>query len=136
MTLKEILLVDDSLGTNILNKRLLEAMEVCGKVSVAVNGQLALDYLLSKIERGEDTFPELIFVDISMPVMDGYQFIDKFHELGLHEKMCSSFVMLTTSKSMLDVQRTSKYERTKGLKIKPLLIDDVKEIMEDLSATF
>ena len=92
--LKEILLIDDSKGTNSLNKRLLREMDVAEHISTELNGRLALDYLLSKNEKGNYPSPDIIFLDINMPIMDGYQFLKEFKSVkkrrGLEKNYCNA----------------------------------------------
>jgi CheY-like chemotaxis protein len=72
--LNEILLIDDSKGANALNKRLLQEMGVGKKITTLLNGQLALEYLVTKDVNGQYPCPDIIFLVINMPVMDGYKF--------------------------------------------------------------
>lgn len=127
--LKEILLVDDSKGTNALNKRLLQQMGVVEKISTALNGQLALDYLTTKGEAGEYPCPDVIFLDINMPVMDGYQFLEAYGQLDIEMQSGRIIIMLTSSISELDMNKANNYPIVKGYQFKPLTIEKVKEVV-------
>ena len=130
--LKEIMLIDDSRGTNSLNKRLLEEMGIVENISIALNGQLALDYLTTRNEKGDYPSPDIIFLDIRMPVMDGYQFLDKYHELAKEMQSNQIIVMLTTSINELDIKRATNYESVKGYQFKPLKKEHINELLEKL----
>ena len=130
--LKEILLVDDSQGTNSLNRRLLEEMGIVEEVSIALNGKLALDYLTSKKADGSLPNPELIFLDIRMPVMDGYQFLDRYHELGFSKTNKRIIIMLSSSMNDLDVEKSNKYEAVQGYENKPLTRENIERLLVKL----
>ena len=130
--LKEILLIDDSKGTNSLNKRLLEEMDVAEHISIALNGRLALDYLLSKNEQGNYPSPDIIFLDINMPIMDGYQFLKEFKRIEKEEDLKRIIVTLTTSISKENMEKTMGYSGVKGYQFKPLTKEKVNVVIEEV----
>ncbi|WP_299899378.1 response regulator [uncultured Aquimarina sp.] len=71
--LKRFLLIDDSKATTFFNKTIILKTEVVEEIAVAYNGKEALDSLQS------DSTPELIFLDLNMPVMNGWEFLDAYH---------------------------------------------------------
>jgi CheY-like chemotaxis protein len=130
--LKEILLIDDSKGTNSLNKRLLKEMDVVEHISTALNGRLALDYLLSKNEQGNYPSPDIIFLDINMPIMDGYQFLKEFKSIEKEEDVKRIIVTLTTSISKENMEKTMGYSGVKGYQFKPLTKEKVNVVIEEV----
>ncbi|GAA4272496.1 response regulator [Aquimarina gracilis] len=72
--LKHFLLIDDSKATNFFNKTIIQKVDCVEEVSVAENGKEALDRLQSGI------VPEIIFLDINMPVMNGWEFLSEFQK--------------------------------------------------------
>ncbi len=73
--LKKVLLVDDSQSTNFFNKMIIERTNVSENIVIAKNGLEALEYLQS------ESVPEVIFLDINMPVMNGWEFIAEYQKL-------------------------------------------------------
>lgn len=130
--LNEILLIDDSRGTNSLNKRLLEELNIAKKVSTASNGMQALDYLISLNDDGGFPKPDLIYLDINMPVMDGYQFLEKFTELKNTVQTDNSVFMLSSSASEIDLTKSSSFSIVKGYQTKPLTPEKVFESLKSL----
>tara|TARA_B100000508_G_C11444908_1_gene270841 strand:+ start:1118 stop:1519 length:402 start_codon:yes stop_codon:yes gene_type:complete len=130
--LEEILLVDDSEGTNDLNTLLLTEMGVVNKISTALNGKLALDYLTAKDDEGNYPNPDLILLDINMPVMDGYQFLDAYKNLDEEMKADKIIVMLTTSINEIDIEKAKAYGYAKGYHFKPLDEDKMQKILEGI----
>ncbi|RED97430.1 response regulator [Marinoscillum furvescens] len=94
--LKCILLVDDDDDCNFFHKRLIAKLDCAEHVEVCTNGIEALEYLTQRMERGYPR-PELIFLDINMPKMNGWEFLEKYKTLDPDQKAEMLVVMLTTS---------------------------------------
>jgi CheY-like chemotaxis protein len=94
-------------------------------VQVVQSGQEALDYLQGTGRfngRKEDyPRPDLIFLDINMPAMDGWEFLDKYKELPKDQKAEIVLIMLTTSLNPDDELKTRKMPEIAGFENKPLL---------------
>lgn len=128
---EEVLLIDDSKGVNILNKRLLIEMEVANKITILENGQLAIDYLKHKNENGIYPNPDLIFLDINMPVMDGYQFLNAYQ--NLEKEIKNIIVMLTTSISEIEINKAIHYKTVIGYHSKPLTKEKINRILNQIN---
>ncbi|RDC58851.1 response regulator [Adhaeribacter pallidiroseus] len=89
------LLVDDDTTANFLNKRLFQKLDVAEKLLVALNGLEALQLLQANCPGPE--CPQLILLDINMPVMDGFEFLKAYEQLELAQRQSVVIIMLTTS---------------------------------------
>ncbi|HXA00784.1 MAG TPA: response regulator [Cytophagaceae bacterium] len=98
-----ILLIDDDSITNFINERLIRKLNVTNGVKVAMNGEEAIQYIEGLCEKGE-LCPELILLDINMPVMNGFEFIRAFENLNIKNKDKVKIIILTTSKNIKDVE--------------------------------
>jgi len=125
-----ILLVDDDDTTNYLNERLLKEMQVAKQILVLKNGQEAIEYL-KKANNALENHPDLMFLDIKMPVMDGFTFLEEYHSSGLDAGDHVIILMLTSSASFYDLERLKNYKKVKKHFSKALTKHDVQEIMKD-----
>ncbi len=132
-----VMLVDDDSTTNYLNQRLLNEMSVAKQVLVKENGREALDYLIKAAEGGENApkSPDLIFLDIKMPVMDGFSFLEEYQKQGLDSGDHVIILMLTSSASFYDLERIKTFNRVKKHFSKALTKHDVREIMKEYFST-
>jgi len=119
-----ILLIDDDEPTNFLNKMTLEQGSYARYVRVSQNGQEALDYLASCGDTGNGVSrnprPDLIFLDINMPAMDGWEFLERYKQLPPEKKADIVLIMLTTSLNPDDEARTRSMPEISGFENKPL----------------
>ena len=119
-----ILLIDDDEPTNFLNKMTLEQTGCTRHISVAQSGQEALDYLRGcgsgNGSSGKSPRPDLIFLDINMPAMDGWEFLGLYRTLPKEKKADTILIMLTTSLNPDDEERTRTIPEVSGFEHKPL----------------
>jgi CheY-like chemotaxis protein len=111
-------------------------MNVAHEIKVLTNGQQAMDYL-SRSASGEskDLFPDLIFLDIKMPVMDGFSFLEAYEASGAKPPDPVVILMLTSSASFYDLERLKNFPRVKKHFSKALTERDVKEILKEYFST-
>jgi len=131
-TLNTILLIDDDDTTNYLNHRLLSRMNVAPVIRVVTNGEEALAYL-EKAQNGVDDYPypDLIFVDIKMYVMDGFEFLEQYKQLPESQKSKSVMLMLTSSASFYDLEKLKAFPDVRQHVSKPLTEGDVRELVRE-----
>lgn len=125
--LKSITLVDDEEITNFVNKILLEKMHVCDKIITYNEASKALKELISNLNDGAD-LPEIMFVDINMPEMNGWEFVDLFcSNEGLKHRI--KVYLLSSSQNEDDVKRANEDDCIKGFIGKPLTEEKVRQVI-------
>lgn len=126
--LKRILLVDDSEATNAMNVYLFNRLNAAEQIDVAVNGAEAIDYLTAQDANGEYPRPELIVLDLNMPVMNGLEFLEAYRELEEDIKGGVIIIMLTTSMLESDQKSARGFQSVVGYQSKPLTLDKAQEM--------
>ncbi|MFP4089440.1 MAG: response regulator [Cyclobacteriaceae bacterium] len=114
-----ILLIDDDEITNFINHNLLEELQLASKVIAISDAEEALTYL-------QDHSPSVIFLDLKMPVFDGFDFLEAFGKLSKFKKSDIQIIILTTSSNPKDVNRLAFFNFSKILN-KPLTKEKIIE---------
>ena len=125
------LLVDDDDTTNYLNQRLLQRLAITDTVLVAGNGQEALDLLHTHCDLPTSpTCPALILLDMKMPRMNGFEFLQAYAQRPRHQDPPVVIIMLTTSLNPNDVAKMQNLP-IGGYLTKPLTTEKIRQIMEE-----
>ncbi len=118
MKKNHILLIDDNEIDNYINNHIVKENGIAEKISVKNSALDALSYLKS-IEN-EEVFPDLIFLDISMPKMDGFGFLEEFIKFPKAKEKKCFVVMLTSSNNPEDRTKAMNYDVVIDYFVKPL----------------
>ena len=124
---KSVLLVDDSRATNFMHKELIREADFAERVDVALDGEEALEFLRS---GGDSEFfpPSLILLDINMPKMDGFEFLEACKALPDARRCSLVVVMLTTSLDPGDRTRAMATGLVRDFHHKPLSLAALEEM--------
>ncbi len=123
-----ILLIDDDEPTNYLNQEVIEEVDCADKVVSKLTALEALEYLTSK-EDGEHPRPDLILLDINMPKMNGFEFMQAYNNLDEVQKGKIVIIMLTTSLNPDDEAKARTINGIDDYKNKPLTEELLKDIL-------
>ncbi len=116
---KFVMLIDEDEIDNIINQKIIESNNFSEKVQVFQTGSEALDFLRNNSKNAEN-LPDLIFLDINMPIMDGFQFLEEFEKLDNEILDKSKIIMLSSSISPRDIDRAASNRFVKKYLNKPL----------------
>ncbi len=128
-TLKCIMLVDDNPDDNFFHERVIKQSHSAETVVAKQTGMAALEYLKLK-KDDEHLTPDLIFLDINMPGMNGWEFLEEYNKLDEKAKSRAIVVMLTTSENPDDKMKAKTIELASDFKTKPLTQEMLEEIIE------
>lgn len=121
-----VMLIDDNEIDNLINQKMLEAANLCNYIFTYSGAKSAIEFLknVEKIAHlYPEVLPEVIFLDIDMPLMDGFQFLDSFEKLNATTKERCNIVILTSSINPQDANKSKTYKHVKKYLNKPLTQD-------------
>lgn len=128
--LDSILLIDDDPICNFISVSLLRHLHITEDIHTVPNGKEALRFLKEKaVIKTVSIYPEVIFLDLNMPVMDGFDFLEQLnHAMPKYASVCKIYV-LTSSESPLDIDRCSRYDIA-GYISKPLSKEKIELVVK------
>lgn len=124
-----ILLIDDDADDNFFHTRIIKKLDLAENIEVQYDGQEAMEFLTNKDQNDKYPRPDLIFLDINMPGVDGWEFLEMYIKLPAELKGGPVITMLTTSLNPNDRKKAEKLSIIKGYYNKPLTEPILQEIM-------
>ena len=125
-----VLLVDDDRATNFFNQRVVNRHEGFDKVNTVQSGIAALEYL-NEVKSNNAIKPDLIFLDINMPAMNGWEFLTEFSKLDIGLTRGIKIILLSTSSNPDDVRQSIKNHSVDDFINKPLSLDLLDDVLSN-----
>jgi CheY-like chemotaxis protein len=129
---KSVMLIDDNDIDNFINEKIINGRFFAENVYIHSNTMSALDFLKKMIYSNntplEPAVPAYIFLDINMPIMDGFYFLEEFEKFPSEFKLQIKIIMLTSSTNQLDVEKAMKYKQVISFLHKPLSEKDLDSL--------
>ena len=132
---RRIILIDDDEVTCFLNKCILEGLEVAEQIECLYNGEQAIQYLKENYayDTTQKNKPDLLFLDLNMPVMNGFEFLEEFKKMKEINKSRLEIVILTSSTNQQDAKQIALHNDLVLCSLhKPLQKEKVKEIVKKI----
>ncbi len=125
---RNILVIEDDKSSAFLIQLLLRELDVVESISFAAHGEEALDYLMRPKANGS-RYPEYVFLDLNMPVMNGFEFIKKGRQLGCMDETQTRIIVLTSSRYGKDIQQAKELGISHYLN-KPISEEEILMVLE------
>ena len=129
-TVNTILFIDDDKVTNFYNRKIVKKYQKVKNVISVDSGKSALEYLINTETKGT-IIPDLIFLDINMPGMSGWEFIEEYKKIDPKITKNIKVILLTTSSNNEDYERSKRIEIIDGFINKPLSVSLLTEIVKE-----
>ncbi len=123
-----VCIIDDDPIIVFGTKKLMELANFCGNFMVFENGKLALEGLKPLIQN-QDLLPEIILLDINMPVMDGWEFLEEITKIEPLKTI--TIYMVSSSIDPADIKRAESYSIVDKYIVKPINLEGIKKMMSD-----
>ncbi|WP_299457299.1 response regulator [uncultured Microscilla sp.] len=124
-----VLLVDDNDTDNFISKRIIEITKFAQRVEVRNSGKSALQYL-EQHQDDPSNLPDIIFLDINMPIVDGFVFLFEFELFPEEVKKKCNIVILSSSNNKRDIARIVDNDHVIKFVTKPLTESSLQEVRE------
>ncbi|MES2650386.1 MAG: response regulator [Bacteroidota bacterium] len=122
-----LLVIDDDDINVFIIKKIVEKTGFDIEMVARNNGQQAIDYINETIAQN-NPLPRLVLIDINMPVMNGWEFIEAYEALGIEQKV--DMYILSSSVYENDIEKTKSYKAVKGFISKPLSMERLTELVK------
>ncbi|MFC6877811.1 response regulator [Flavobacterium myungsuense] len=125
---KDVFVVDDDKVYHFIIKKLLTKNNIDVKPSFYLNGLEAIEEIKGKIKLGT-SLPDLILLDINMPIMDGWQFLDELKKTNNTVDKNTTIYLVSSSDSVSDINKAKEYQdQIKDFFFKPMTAQDLCKI--------
>lgn len=129
MKLDCILLIDDDTATNFINQHVIKSFGVDAKIKAFESGSTALDYLSSSLNKQSG----IILLDINMPGMNGWEFLDEYEKMSPERRSKIILAMLSTSVNPDDEQKAKQRSSVEKFISKPLKKEHIDLLIKQAS---
>ena len=126
--IEQVLLIDDDHISNFLTTSILRKIGLTKQISICQDGQEALDLLQHQAEMNQP-IPDLILLDINMPNMNGFEFLEAFRKLSNRPDQ-PVIAILTTSQNFQDMERLQHFPEVEVFMNKPLYEEDLQYLVD------
>lgn len=130
--LGRIMVIDDDEISNFLCDRIINLANVAEDVVTFTNASSALEFLTKAIDSEGDDLPDLILLDINMPLMNGWEFLDKFEAMLEDSEKDIAIAVLSSSVYQKDQEKASGYKPVLDYISKPLTKEGICSIVEKM----
>lgn len=127
-----ILIIDDDEINNFIAAKLIDKIPPRAKVSTCVNGQEGINYVKEKLNN-QNEFPDIIFLDINMPLMNGWEFLEEYETIKNDIKKKVTINMLSSSVYNDDITKAETFTTVNKFISKPLTVDKIRDLYESLN---
>ena len=125
-----VLLVDDDEINNFISIKLIKKALLNTEIMACLNGKFAIEQLSDIQRKDPEKLPDFILLDINMPIMNGWEFLDEYMRLNLDPLGKSKIYIISSSVFSNDINKARSYPLVKVFISKPLNVEKIKELFE------
>ncbi len=127
-----VMIVDDDALVFFLSTKLINAISIPTKLIQCTDGMEAISYFKDNIAV-PDQLPDVVFLDLSMPIMDGWEFLDEYRTIMSDLTKPNRLYVLSSSVSPHDMERAKQYDFVRDFIVKPLSRDLTTKILTEVA---
>lgn len=127
----KLYLIDDDEIFQFITKKVIEHTNLVQKIEVFNNGQETIDYIKS-YQQNPEKLPDVILLDLTMPILDGWGFLEEYHKLNIQTNKQIHIYIVTSSIDPADYEKANSVSEVTDFVIKPVTKDKFQELIENL----
>jgi len=125
-----VLLVDDDEINNFISIKLIKKALLNTEIMACLNGKFAIDQLVDIQRKDPAKLPDYILLDINMPIMNGWEFLDEYKRLNIDPTGKTKIFIISSSVFSNDINKARSYPLVKDFISKPLNVDKIVELFK------
>ena len=125
-----VLLVDDDEINNFISIKLIKKALINTDIMACLNGKFAIDQLAEIQRKDPSKLPDYILLDINMPIMNGWEFLDEYKRINLDPLGKSKIYIISSSVFSNDINKARSYPLVKDFISKPLNVEKIVELFK------
>ncbi|MFD1062388.1 two-component system response regulator [Winogradskyella litorisediminis] len=120
---------DDSIYVNIISK-IIDAKKLAENLLIFENGKSGIDYFETLLQNfsNELDIPEIILLDINMPIMDGWEFIERFTKIKNKFNTPITLYVVSSSINKVDIEKANSLSSVESYLVKPVKISELEAV--------
>ena len=128
--IRTVCLIDDDPILQFLFKEIISTLDSVKENLIFSNGREAIDFFLIE-KHSPENIPDLVVLDLNMPVMDGWDFLDEFIQNKPKFSKIPVIYIMSSSTHPTDKEKATRYEEISGYLAKPISVDKLTQMLED-----
>ena len=129
----KVCIVDDDDIYQFTMVKTMKSLNLTDKIMVFSDGEEALDFMLDNLHNDKE-LPDVIFLDIDMPIMDGFQFMEEYVKIKPKLGKKITIYMVSSSVDPVDIDRAKKITEITDYIVKPITHDQLTTIVQELDS--
>lgn len=125
-----VLLIDDDEINNFISIKLIKKALLNTEIMACLNGKFAIDQLADIQKTDPSKMPDYILLDINMPIMNGWEFLEEFKRRNIDPQGKSKIYIISSSVFSNDINKAKSYPLVKDFISKPLNVEKIRELFE------
>lgn len=125
-----VLLVDDDEINNFISIKLIKKASINTEIKACLNGRFAIDQLVEIQKKDPGMLPDYILLDINMPIMNGWEFLDEYKRLNIDPLGKSKVYIISSSVFSNDINKAKAYPLVRSFISKPLSVEKIHELFK------
>lgn len=126
-----VAVVDDDELYRFILKTQISQIHPEDEIQLFTNGREALEHVMNGLNEGPKALPDIIFLDLNMPVMDGWEFLESFAKIADDLPKVVTIYIVTSSMNPEDKKRAESFASVNNFIVKPLSRDRLRETMNE-----